>query len=86
MRIDESKTKIMIFNLTKSLQFPPEVGFNGDQNLEVVRKAKILGIVISVDLKWSEKTDSIISNAKSRLWTLRTMKRLGISIDVIFEV
>ena len=42
MLINQKKTKILSFNPTKNYNYPPEVGF-GNQNLEVVNVAKMLG-------------------------------------------
>merc|ERR1712081_114943 len=86
LKINESKTEVMVFNMSKCWQFPPEVGFSADKNLDYVRKAKVLGIMVSDDLKWAENTDYITSKALARLWTLRRLKNLGISNDVIFDV
>ena len=86
MKINEGKTKIMMFNKSNKLQFPPEIGFTAQKNLEYVSQAKILGIIITDDLKWSENTDFITKKAMSRLWTLRRMKNLGISKDIIYDV
>ena len=86
MNINEGKTKIMMFNMSNKLQFPPEIGFTAQKNLEYVSQAKILGIIITDDLKWSENTDFITKKAMSRLWTLRRMKNLGISKDIIYDV
>ena len=54
--------------------------------MDYVREAKILVILVSDDLKWAENTDYITSKALARLWTLRRLKNLGISNDVIFDV
>ena len=70
MKINKDKSKIMLFNPSKNYQFPPEIGFNSNEQLEYVRKSKILGIVIMDNLKWSENTNYITDKAMSRIWTL----------------
>ena len=76
----------MIFNPSKNYQFPPEMGFERGNNLEYVRNAKILGVIVTDNLKWSENIKYITNKAMSRIWTLRRMKNLGLENDVIFDV
>ena len=76
----------MVFNMTKNWQFPPEMGFEGHNNLECVRKAKILGITISDDLRWNYNSKYIVDKAMGRVWILRRMKNLGLTNDVIYDV
>ena len=55
----------------------------GDQVLDRVESAKILGVTISSDLTWSTHVDNIISKASKRLYIMYIMlyqlKREGIS-------
>ena len=86
LKVNETKSKLMVFNPSKNYQFPLEIGFNHSKLLEVVSSAKILGVIVSNDLKWSLNTEYITKKALSRLWTLRRMKNLGLSNEVIFDV
>ena len=78
MKINLDKTKIMLFNQSKKYDFKPELSIEGVR-LEVVNKMKLLGVVITDDLKWDENTDFITKKAFSRLWLLRRLKKLGAS-------
>ena len=86
MKINQGKTKLMLFNLTKNWQFPPEMGFEEGEKLECVRQSKILGLVISDDLKWYQNTKYITERALSKIWTIRRLKNLGLTNDFIFDV
>ena len=86
MKINQHKSKLIVLNMTKNWQFSHEMGFMNEQILECVREAKILGIVISDNLKWLQNTKFITKKAMSRLWFLRQMKNLGPSNNVIFDV
>ena len=55
-----------------------EIGFKDSTNLEVVSSSRILGVIISNNLKWDQNTEFITRKAMSRLWTLRRMKILGL--------
>ena len=46
---------------------------------EIVSSAKVLGVVISSDLKWSAHIDSITTKAAKRLNLLRQLKRVRIA-------
>ena len=86
MKINQEKSKIMVFNMTKNWQFPPEMGFDSQIYLECVREFKILGIIVSDDLKWSQNTSYITERAMSKIWTIRRMKNLGLSNDILIDV
>ena len=79
LRIKEKKTNLMKFSFSKTMDFPPEVSIKCFQNnIEVVRETKLLGVVISEDLKWEANTQYICSRAYKKLWILR---RLRVLID-----
>ena len=86
MRINVTKTKIMLFNSSRTYDFPPELSLPvaGDY-LNVVEKTRLLGLQISTDLRWSEHTKFICKKASSRLWMLRRMKILNIQPEIILD-
>ena len=86
MSINQGKTKVMVFNPTKKYHFPPEMKFPGSDLLNVVEEARILGIIISSDLKWTANTDYIISRAMKNIWVLRRLKNLGLDKSIILDV
>ena len=70
MLINENKTKNMIFNFTKNYQFSTRLQLN-DQIIETLEKTKLLGTVITDDLKWEENTKHLIKRANARMELLR---------------
>ena len=46
---------------------------------EMISSAKVLGVIISSDLKWSAHINSITTKAAKRLYLLRQLKRAGIA-------
>ena len=54
--------------------------------LEVVRETKLLGIILTDNLKWDANTDYICGRAMKKLWTLRRLKKLGADRDSLIEV
>ena len=85
MRINHSKTKVMLFNSAKKFDFQPNLVID-EVNLEVVEQMKLLGVVITSDLKWDKNTDYITKKAFSRLWLLRRLKKLGASRAALLDI
>ena len=66
MLINIQKTKTMIFNFTDKYQFSTRLSIN-DNPIEVIDSTKLLGTIITNDLKWEQHTAHIVnkSNASS---------------------
>ena len=87
MKIKEKKTSIMKFNFSRTNDFPPELTIEGFQNnLQVINQTRLLGVVLSSDLKWSANTDFICTKAIKKMWTLRRMKLLDVEPLLILDV
>ena len=76
----------MLFNMSHRYTFPPELFVSQDKVLEVVSSLKLLGVIISSDLKWNKNTDYIVSKAMKRIWTIRKLKKLGFGDEFFIEV
>jgi hypothetical protein len=59
MRLNEKKTKSIIFNFSRKHQFITKLSVN-NQKIEVVKEAKLLGTILTDDLKWSKNTREIV--------------------------
>ena len=54
LRIKEKKTHIMKFSFSRQTDFPAELMINGfNDKLAVVRETKLIGIILTNDLKWA---------------------------------
>ena len=85
MKVNQNKTKIMLFNRGRSYDFQPTIYLN-DSLLEVVDDSKLLGIMISSDLKWNRHVNYIRGKCLSKMWTIRRMKEIGGSIEDMLDV
>ena len=47
---------------------------------------KLLGIIISNDLKWNEHIDYISKKASKRLYSLRILKKVGVNREGILKI
>ena len=65
-KINEKKSKVMIFNFTNDHQFSTRLTLEG-QVLEIVDETKLLGTVVTNDLKWDRNVEEIVKKANRRL-------------------
>ena len=85
MVINQKKTNIMKFNFRKSLDFPPIFSFENGPSLEIVNQTKLVGIIISDDLKWSAHVEYMVKRANKKIWLLRRMKILKLDTDILLD-
>ena len=85
MKINFKKTKMMLFNSSKTLDFMPHFYTEG-QEIELINKTRLLGLHISSDMKWKSNTRNMVLKASRRLWILRRLCHLGASIKSLKEV
>ena len=85
MKINQKKTKLMLFNQSKGLDFMPDFTLSG-QNIELVEETKLLGVTLRADLKWSSNTETMVKKANKRIWILRRLKNLGASLPDLIDV
>ena len=60
----------MIFNFTDNFQFNTRLSLN-NENIEIVDNTKLLGVIVSNDLKWKKNTEYLVKKANNRLVLLR---------------
>ena len=70
----------MIFNFTEKYNFTARLKLN-NENLEVVKQAKLLGVIISDDLKWDQNTEYLVKKANKRMELLRKVANFSTSIE-----
>ena len=85
MVINEKKTNVMLFNVSKSYSYPPEYSFANGNILQVVEKTKLLGVHLNSNLSWNDNTAQIIKKAMKKMWLLRRMKNVQLDVHIIFD-
>ena len=80
MKINETKTKTMIFNYSKKYQFTTELKIE-DEPIEVIDQTRLLGIIITSDLKWDANCKNIIKKVNARMALLRKVSKFGAGIE-----
>ena len=74
MELNEKKTKSMIFNFSKKHKFTTDLMLK-NQRIEIVEQAKLLGLILTSDLKWNENTNYLVKDANRRMVMLRAASK-----------
>ena len=74
MKLNEKKTTNMLFNFTKDFQFTTEITLKNEK-LETIDKTKLLGTIITKDLKWHENTKYIVKKANQKMRLLHKFSK-----------
>ena len=83
MKINQSKSKIILFNPTRrNMDFLPKIELN-KEILEVTDKMRLVGLILSDDLTWTANTDSMVKRAYAKLWILRRLKQMGTESNIL---
>ena len=85
MQLNLDKTKLMLFNPCTSRDFIPEIRI-ASTRLEIVEEAKLLGIIITSDLKWEAHVKYIVQRCNSKIWIIRRLKRLGANEEDLLDI
>ena len=85
MIVNKKKTKVMVFNPCKAWDVLPELTID-DQELEMVEEMRLLGVVITPDMKWASNTEQMLVKAYKRLWCLRRLKGMGATVEDLMDV
>ena len=86
MKLNPKKCNEMYVSIMKnsiSAMRPISVG---NQEVERVGSYKLLGIIISDDLKWNVHAEYVIAKAAKRLYALRLLKRAGVMPEDMLKV
>ena len=77
-QLNESKCNELRISFSSSLRTVDPITIN-DKQIEVVSSAKLLGVLISDDLKWNVHVNHICKKTATRLYFLKQLKRAKVS-------
>ena len=86
MVINTKKTKVISFSKSRKWAFPPELHVLDGTPIEYIYDTRLVGVVVSQDLKWFKNTAYICQKARQKLWILRRMLKLDLDIYQMFDV
>ena len=72
MKLNQKKSKIMIFNFTNNYQFGTRL-YNENQQLKIIQETKLLGTIISSDLTWWQNTKYLTKKGYQRMDILKKL-------------
>ena len=81
MILNSKKTKCLPFIMSRTKDFIPELTLEQGTNLEVIYSLKLVGLVISSDLRWQTHIDYTVTRVNKVLWQLTRFKQLGAHRD-----
>ena len=76
MTINESKCHNITFNFSQKNAPPHNLTLNGNIIQSEIR-IKLLGVIITNDLKWTKNTNEICSKINKKLYIISKLKRHG---------
>ena len=79
MVLHEEKINCIILNLSKKKKLTTRLSLNG-KSIETVKEFKLLGTVITDNLKWDKKIKLLVKRAYSRMEILRQISKFTKSI------
>ena len=85
MIINKKKTKVISFTKSRKWDFPPELKFKDGTLLETETETKLLGLVLSDNLRWQKNTSHICEKARQKIWMLRRLVKLGLDELSVFD-
>ena len=86
MKINVTKTKVMIFNQATSVDIQPIVKIDQENIIEVVEQMKLLGIIVRSDMKWCSNTKNMVAKCYKRMWMIQNLKKNGADQDQLLRI
>ena len=77
MKVNPVKSCVMKICKSRSKAFPTEIEI-GEDFLTEKKEMKVLGVILTPDLKWAKNTVYICQKAYKNMWVIRRMKVLGL--------
>ena len=85
MELNTQKSKAMIFNFTHNYKFTTELS-NEDGEMDLIEETKLLGTVITSDLKWSRNTEYLVKKANARMRLLHKMVEFSAPVEDMITI
>ena len=86
LKINQEKSKVMLFNRARKHDFSPKLSLIPGQDLEIVEELKLVGYQLRSDMRTISNTEYIVKRAWKRMWVVRRLKALGASEQELLKV
>ena len=81
LKINKQKNKVISFTQSRKWDFPPELTFSDGTQIYYISQTKLVGVIVSEDLRWNKNTSYICQKARLKLWILRRMVKLDLKTE-----
>ena len=78
MKLNESKTKEILFNLSKKISNVPLIKTSTNQDIERVSETTLLGVTLQNNLPWASHVANMVKKASKRVFFLSQLKRSSV--------
>merc|ERR1712237_41192 len=86
MKINKAKTKVMMINPRRRIaDYLPEIKIR-QERLEVITETRLVGVIITEDMKWEKQISDMAQRAFAKIWILRRLKSLGATKSTLLLV
>ena len=85
MKLNVKKSKVMVFNFTEDYQFSTRL-YLENTLLEIVNETKLLGTIITSDLKWSKNNEMLVKKGYQRMMILRKLYSFKVEVCDLVEI
>ena len=85
MELNVKKTKSMVFNFSKKFQFTTDLNLK-NQKVEIIEQAKLLGLILTNDLKWEQNTNFLVKDANRRMVMLKAASKFTNDKNVLKQI
>ena len=75
----------MVFNFTNKYQFSTDILLKNER-IEIVEQAKLLGLILTSDLRWDENTNYLVKDANKRMLVLRAAAKFTSDKQVLKQI
>ena len=86
MKLNPPKCKQMVINFMHNHNFSLNPIWLGNDVIETVRVYKLLGIILSHNLKWTDHVDYIYKKSSKRLYFIRLLKKSRVECNSIVKI
>ena len=85
MKLNIDKSKVMVFNFTRNYQFSTRIKLN-DSLQETISETRLLGSVLTSDLKWHANSDQLTKKGYQRMSMLRNLYKFDIPQEDLVQI
>ena len=85
MLLNVRKTKNMTFNFSKNLQFSTNIQL-GNESVETVSEAKLLGTTITDNLSWNKNTSILVKQGNIRMQFLHKASKFTNNVKDLKQI